>query len=41
MLSNGVRKALADRVMIGGASAAGVIAVLIILGMYGLRLQFV
>ena len=41
MLSNGVRKALADRVMIGGASAAGVIAVLIILGMCGLRLQFV
>jgi hypothetical protein len=41
MLNSGVRKALADRLMIGGVSAAGVIAVLIILGMCGLRLQFV
>ena len=41
MLNNGVRKAVADRLMIGGASAAGVIAAVIILGMCGLRLQFV
>jgi len=41
LMNNGVRKAIADRVMIGGVSLAALIAAVIILGMCGLRLQFV
>lgn len=41
LMNNGVRKAIADRVMIGGASLAALTATIIILGMCGLRLQFV
>jgi len=40
MAKHGVRQALADRLMIAGTALAGVIAVAIILGMCGLRLQF-
>jgi hypothetical protein len=40
MAKHGVRQALADRLMIAGTALAGAIAVAIILGMCGLRLQF-
>jgi hypothetical protein len=41
MMAHGASKAFADRFMIGGAVTAGVIATTIMLGMCGLRLQFV
>jgi hypothetical protein len=41
LMNNGVRKAIADRVMIGDASVAAFIAAVVILGMCGLWLQFV
>jgi len=41
MMAHGVSKAFADRFMIGGAVAAGIIATAIMLGMCGLRLRFV
>ena len=41
MMAHGASKAFADRFMIGGAVIAGVIATTIMLGMCGLRLQFV
>lgn len=41
MISHGVPKILADRFMIGGAITGGIIATAIILGMSGLRIQFV
>ena len=40
LLSHGARKQAADRVMVGGAIAAGLIATAIILAMCGLRLPF-
>jgi len=41
MMAHGANKAFADRFMIGGAVAAGIIATAIMLGLCGLRLQFV
>ncbi len=41
LLNNGVRKLIADRVMISGALVAALVAAMIILGMCGLRVQFV
>ena len=41
LMAHGASKAFADRFMIGGAVTAGIIATAIILGMCGLRLQFV
>jgi hypothetical protein len=41
MLKNGVCQGLADRLMIGGALMAGIIAAMIILGVCGLRLYSV
>jgi hypothetical protein len=41
LIGHGVRKAFADGVMIGGAIIAGIIATVIILGMCGMRVQFV
>jgi succinate dehydrogenase/fumarate reductase cytochrome b subunit len=41
MMAHGVSKTFADRFMIGGAIVAGVIATVIMLGMCGMRLQFV
>jgi hypothetical protein len=41
MMAHGVSKTFADRFMIGGAVAAGVIATVIMLGMCGMRVQFI
>lgn len=41
LLGYGVRKSISDRVMIGGAIAGGLIATAIMLGMCGMRVQFV
>ena len=41
MMAHGVSKMFADRFMIGGAIVAGVIATVIMLGMCGMRVQFV
>src|SRR5215813_2745017 len=41
MMAHGASKVFADRFMIGGAITAGIIATAIMLGMSGLRLQFV
>ena len=41
MMAHGVSKTSADRLMIGGAVIAGVIATVIMLGMCGMRVQFV
>jgi hypothetical protein len=41
LLAHGVRRALADRTMIGGAVAAAAINSLVMLGMCGVRLSFV
>jgi hypothetical protein len=41
LMGHGVRKAFADRAMIGGTAAAGIIATVIILGMCGMRIWFV
>ena len=40
LLSHGVRRPLADRIMIGGATAGAVLAAIIILAMCGMRVQF-
>jgi hypothetical protein len=41
MMAHGVSKMFADRFMVGGAVVAGTIATLIMLGMCGMRVQFV
>jgi hypothetical protein len=41
MMVHGVSKTFADRFMVGGAVVAGVIATVIMLGMCGMRVQFV
>ena len=41
IMSHGVRKTFADRFMVGGAVVAGVVATVIMLGMSGMRIQFV
>jgi hypothetical protein len=41
LLAHGIRKTIADRVMIGGSVAAGATACIIILGLCGLRVAFV
>ena len=41
MMAHGVSKAFADRFMVGGAVVAGLVATLIMLGMCGMRVQFV
>jgi hypothetical protein len=41
VIAHGVRKAFADRFMIGSAVVAAVIATVIMLGMCGMRVQFV
>jgi hypothetical protein len=41
MMAHGVSKTFADRFMVGGAVVAGVIATVIMLGMCGMRVQFV
>ena len=41
MMAHGVTKALADRFMVGGAVVAGLVATVIMLGMCGMRVQFV
>lgn len=41
IMAHGVSKALADRFMIGGAVAAGILATVIMLGMSGMRVQFI
>lgn len=40
-MAHGVSKALADRYMISGAVVAGIIATVIMLGMCGMRVQFI
>ena len=41
MMAHGVSKALADRLMVGGAVLAGLVATVIMLGMCGMRVQFI
>ncbi len=41
MMTHGVSKAFADRFMVGGAAVAGLVATVIMLGMCGMRVQFV
>lgn len=41
LLAHGIREALANRFMIGGAVIAGIIATVIMLGMCGMRVRFV
>ena len=41
ILAHGVSKMLADRFMIGGAVGAGIVATVIVLGMCGMRVQFI
>jgi hypothetical protein len=41
LLGHGVSKPIADRVMIGGAIVGALIATAIMLGMCGMRVQFV
>ena len=41
ILAHGVSKTLADRFMIGGAVGAGIVATVIMLGMCGMRVQFI
>jgi hypothetical protein len=41
MMAHGVSKAFADRFMISGAVVAGIIATVIMLGMCGMRVQFI
>src|SRR5262249_16723649 len=41
MMAHGMSKTFADRFMVGGAVVAGVIATVIMLGMCGMRVQFV
>ena len=41
MIAHGVSKVFADRLMVAGAVVAAVIATVIMLGMCGMRVQFV
>ena len=41
MMAHGVSKTVADRLMVGGAIGAGIAATIIILGMCGMRVQFI
>jgi hypothetical protein len=41
MMAHGVSRAFADRFMVGGAVVAGLVATVIMLGMCGMRLQFI
>jgi hypothetical protein len=41
MMAHGVSRVFADRFMVGSAVVAGLIATVIILGMCGMRVQFV
>ena len=41
MMAHSVSKAFADRFMVGGAVVAGLVATVIMLGMCGMRVQFV
>jgi hypothetical protein len=41
MMAHGVSKALADRLMVGGAVLSGLVATVIMLGMCGMRVRFV
>jgi hypothetical protein len=41
IMAHGVSKAFADRFMIGGAVVAGIVATVIMLGMCGMRVQFI
>jgi hypothetical protein len=41
IMAHGVSKAFADRFMVGGAVVAGIIATVIMLGMCGMRVQFI
>jgi hypothetical protein len=41
MIAHGVSRAFADRFMVGGAVVAGLVATVIMLGMCGMRVQFV
>jgi hypothetical protein len=41
IMAQGVSKAFADRFMVGGAVVAGIIATVIMLGMCGMRVQFI
>jgi succinate dehydrogenase hydrophobic anchor subunit len=40
IMGHGIRKAFADRFMIGGTVIAGIVATVIVLGMCGMRVQF-
>jgi hypothetical protein len=40
LMEHGLRRVIADRLMIGGSIAGGVVATLIILGMCGMRIRF-
>jgi hypothetical protein len=41
MMAHGVSKALSDRFTVGGAVVAALVATVIMLGMCGMRVQFV
>ena len=41
IMAHGVIKAFADRFMVGGAVVAGIVATVIMLGMSGMRVQFI
>jgi hypothetical protein len=41
ILAHGVSKTVADRFMVGGAVVAGIVATVIMLGMCGMRIQFI
>ncbi len=41
MMAHGVSKAFADQFMVGSAVVAGLVATVIILGICGMRVQFV
>jgi hypothetical protein len=41
LLAHGIREALANRFMIGGAVIAGIVATVIMLGVCGMRVRFV
>jgi hypothetical protein len=41
VMAHGVSKVLAERLMIGGTIAAAIVATVIMLGMSGMRVQFI
>jgi len=41
LLAHGWRRAVADRIMIGGSLTGSLVATLILLGMCGMRMQFI